>query len=87
VEDTITSLINHRYNVRKAIIATTNLPIPQLGDSWAEKNPVTGRHNIKDTLTDRIGARAVSRLFGMCRIIRISTRDYRERGLSRTASS
>lgn len=87
VEDTITSLINHRYNVRKAILATTNLPIPQLGDSWAEKNPVTGRHAIKDTLTDRIGARAVSRLFGMCRIIRISTRDYRERGLSRAVTS
>jgi len=87
VEDTITSLINHRYNARKAIIATTNLPIPQLGDAWAEKNPVTGRHNIKDTLADRIGARAVSRLFGMCRIVRISTRDYRERGLSRAVSS
>jgi len=87
VEDTITSLINHRYNTRRAIIATTNLPIPQLGDAWAEKNPVTGRHAIKDTLTDRIGARAVSRLFGMCRIVRISTRDYRERGLSRAVSS
>jgi DNA replication protein DnaC len=87
VEDTITSVINHRYNARRAIIATTNLPIPQLGDSWAEKNPVTGRHNIKDTLTDRIGARAVSRLFGMCRIIRISTRDYRERVLGRAVGS
>jgi DNA replication protein DnaC len=87
VEDTITSLINHRYNARRAIIATTNLPIPQLGDSWAQKNPVTGRHDIKDTLTDRIGARAVSRLLGMCRICRISTRDYRERGLSRAVSN
>jgi DNA replication protein DnaC len=87
VEDTITSLINHRYNTRKAIIATTNLPIPQLGDAWAEKNPVTGRHDIKDTLADRIGARAVSRLFGMCRIIRIAARDFRERGLSRAVSS
>ena len=87
VEDTITSLISHRYNTKRAIIATTNLPIPQLGDAWVEKNAVTGRHNIKDTLADRIGARAVSRLFGMCRIIRIAARDYRERGLSRTASS
>jgi DNA replication protein DnaC len=87
VEDTVTSLINHRYNGRKAIIATTNLPIPQLGDAWAEKNPVTGRHDIKDTLADRIGARAVSRLFGMCRIVRISTRDYRERGLTRAVTS
>ncbi len=87
VEDTVTALINHRYNSRKAIIATTNLPIPQLGDSWTEKDAITGRHSIKDTLTDRIGARAVSRLFGMCRIIRISTRDYRERGLSRAVTS
>ena len=87
VEDTITSLINYRYNAGKAIIATTNLPIPQLGDSWAEKNPVTGRHAIKDTLADRIGGRAVSRLFGMCRIIRVSTRDFRERGLTRAVST
>jgi DNA replication protein DnaC len=87
VEDTITSMISHRYNAKKTIIATTNLPIPQLGDTWVQKNAVTGRHDIKDTLADRIGARAVSRLFGMCRIVRIAARDYRERGLSRTASS
>jgi DNA replication protein DnaC len=87
VEDTITSLINHRYNAKRAIIATTNLPIPQLGDSWVDKNQLTGRRDIKDTLADRIGARAVSRLFGMCRIIRIASRDYRERGLSRAMGS
>jgi DNA replication protein DnaC len=87
VEDTVTALINHRYNEGKAIIATTNLPIPQLGDTWVDKNPATGKHNIKDTLADRIGARAVSRLFGMCRVIRLATRDYRERGLARTTGN
>ena len=31
VEDTVTAIINHRYNDRKALIVTTNLPDPELG--------------------------------------------------------
>lgn len=82
VEDTITSLINHRYNEGKAILATTNLPIPEFGDAKREKDTlIPGKYNIRDTLDQRIGVRAYSRLLGMCRVIRIEARDYRKRGL------
>lgn len=88
VEDTVTSVINHRYNEGKAIIATTNLPIPLFGDTKSEKDGlIPGKYNIKDLLAERIGSRAMSRLLGMCQVIRIDTRDYRERGLSRAVSS
>ena len=83
VEDTVTAIINHRYNERKALIVTTNLPDPLLGDSPVEKDAVSGQFSVNDTLADRIGARARSRLYEMCRVIRISARDYRIDKLSK----
>jgi DNA replication protein DnaC len=87
VEDTITEVINHRYNQKKALIVTTNLPVSELGDVTREKNPVSGQYSFKDTLADRIGSRAVSRLFEMCRIIRMETSDYRLKELKRGAGA
>jgi len=82
VEDTVTAIINHRYNARKATIITTNLPDPDVGDALARKDPASGKYWVKDSLADRIGARARSRLFEMCRLVRITaTEDYRLRGL------
>jgi DNA replication protein DnaC len=82
VEDTVTAIINHRYNARKATIVTTNLPDPVLGDVLAEKNPSSGRYSVKDSLADRIGQRSRSRLFEMCKLIRITaTEDFRLRGI------
>ncbi|MBI3665207.1 MAG: ATP-binding protein [Acidobacteria bacterium] len=82
VLDTVTAVINHRYNGRRATIVTTNLPDPETGDVLAEKNPLSGHYMVRDSLGDRIGARARSRLFEMCRLVRITaTEDYRLRGL------
>ena len=81
VEDTVTAIINHRYNERKALIVTTNLPDPVLGDSKVEKDAVSGKFNVKDTLADRIGARAHSRIYEMCRVIQVPGRDYRLRNV------
>jgi DNA replication protein DnaC len=68
VEDTVTSIITYRCNERKPLIATTNLPDPEMGGS--------GGH--QTTLIERIGQRARSRLFEMCRIIRMpKVGDYR----------
>ena len=83
VEDTVTAIINHRYNGKKALIVTTNLPDEALGDRKAEKNPVSGRYHVKDTLADRIGSRARSRLFEMCKTVRLETHDYRLQDLNR----
>ena len=81
-EDTVFSIINHRYNAKKATIVTTNLPDDDVPGMEAEKNSPSGRFSSKDRLVDRIGARSRSRLFEMCRLVRIgATEDYRMRGV------
>lgn len=77
VEDTVTAIINHRYNTGKALILTTNLPDPVLGDSSVDKDTVTGKFNVHDTLADRIGSRARSRIYEMCKVIQVPGSDYR----------
>ena len=81
VTDTVTQIITHRYNEDKALIATSNLSLPEHGDIARSKDPETGNYRIADTLADRIGERAVSRLFEMCKSVRIRTQDYRRREL------
>lgn len=75
VEDTVTSIITYRCNHRKALIATTNLPDPDMGGSMAEKSAVP---TYRTTLVERIGERARSRLFEMCSVVRMwGASDYR----------
>jgi DNA replication protein DnaC len=70
VEDTVASIITHRCNHRKPVIVTTNLPAP-----GNESNKA------KDSLSDRIGVRAWSRLNEMCKVIQMpNVEDYRVRG-------
>ncbi|MEZ5403031.1 MAG: ATP-binding protein [Bryobacteraceae bacterium] len=79
VEDTVTSLITYRYNNNKALITTTNLRDAEAGDAPIPGG-VGGDVSSRYHLTERIGQRARSRLFEMCRVI--STRgveDYRTR--------
>ena len=79
VEDTVCSIITHRCNHRKALIATTNLPDPDAGSSYMQKSPL-GTPEYRRTLSDHIGARARSRLFEMCTVIRMPlAEDYRLR--------
>jgi DNA replication protein DnaC len=75
VEDTVTSIITTRCNNRKPLIATTNLIDREAPgyDGRAEKDHRT-------TLTERIGPRARSRLFEMCKVIKMPIiDDYRVR--------
>jgi len=79
VEDTITSIITFRCNEKKPIIATTNLRDPEIGDPPVPSGS-GGDVGSRYYLSERIGERARSRLFEMCRIV--STRgveDYRLR--------
>ena len=79
VEDTVTSIITSRCNQRKPLIATTNLIDPEAGDARYER-PAGGKIDYRTTLTDRIGARARSRLFEMCRVIKMPlVEDFRMR--------
>jgi DNA replication protein DnaC len=78
VEDTVTSIITHRCNHRKALIATTNLPDPDAGSSIVQKTALGPEY--RKTLAEHIGARARSRLFEMCTVIRMpAVEDYRLR--------
>lgn len=69
VQDTIESIISYRYNHKRALIATTNLP----------DEKITGTNDsVRHTLQDRIGERARSRLFEMCVVVRMpGVEDYR----------
>lgn len=79
VEDTVTSIITARCNQRKALIATTNLIDPEAGYVTYERTG-GGKVDYRTTLTDRIGPRARSRLFEMCRVIRMPlVEDFRMR--------
>jgi DNA replication protein DnaC len=76
VEDTVTSIVTYRCNHRKPIIVTTNL---SPDDSGPVAYTTPGGSDVhKKTLTDVIGARARSRLFEMCRVVRMpAVEDYR----------
>jgi DNA replication protein DnaC len=64
--DTMTQIIGRRYNDKKIIILTTNYPDESPGKA-------------SETLEDRIGARMRSRLYEMCRTVRVEGDDYRRR--------
>ena len=64
VRDTMTHIINTRYNEKKFTIFTTN---------YLDERPDAR----EDTLEDRIGVRARSRLYEMCRTIIMDGKDYR----------
>ena len=77
VEDTVTSIVTHRCNNRRALIATTNLPDGEAGSMLMDKS-AAGGPEYRITLEQRIGARARSRLFEMCTVIRMPLiQDYR----------
>ena len=79
VEDTVAAIITHRCNHRKPLIATTNLPDPAAGDSLVTRpGELPGTPRIMKSLAELIGERARSRLFEMCRVVKMpSVEDYR----------
>jgi DNA replication protein DnaC len=78
VEDTVTSIITYRCNNKRALIATTNLPDADAGKAIVERSGLGGKPEYRISLSDRIGMRARSRLFEMCRIIKMPLiEDYR----------
>jgi len=66
VQETMTHIINKRYNEKKTTIFTSNYLDMPIGSSYDE------------TLTDRVGVRLRSRLQEMCRLIPVEGDDYRE---------
>lgn len=80
IEDTVTSIVTHRCNQKRALIATTNLPDPEAGDTVVQRTRGAAQVEYRLTLGERIGERARSRLFEMCQVVRIwGVGDYRMR--------
>ena len=78
VEDTVTSIITYRCNHCKPLIATTNLPDEDITGSVLGYRDASGIVVNRRNLAEAIGTRARSRLFEMCRVIRMpAVEDYR----------
>ncbi|SRR5229473_1169415 len=84
VWDTVSHILNYRYNEKKTTLITTNFPNlppasvgvekPRKSFSQAEQAKAAAA---QETLGDRITERMRSRLHEMCRIIEITGTDYR----------
>ena len=70
VKDTVAYVLNYRYNENKVTILTTNYR-----DEDERKGAKAG---IADTLSERIGVRMRSRLFEMCKTIKMNGNDFRK---------
>lgn len=83
VEDTVSHILNTRYNDQRTTIITTNLPNlpPAKFDPDAVRNQRSAEaaSNVtrETTLGDRIKERMFSRLQEMCRVVELSGDDYR----------
>lgn len=84
--ETVSYIINYRYNEKKTTIFTTNFPdAPAYGEGEETEDSNIGSRQKREakmaarvhTLGDRITNRMYSRLHEMCRIIRIQGSDFR----------
>ena len=80
VWDTVSHILNTRYNEDRTTIITTNYANLPAGGSadGAVKRGAAARASREETLGDRIGDRMFSRLQEMCRIINVDGGDYRQ---------
>jgi DNA replication protein DnaC len=75
VWDTVSHILNTRYNDKRTTIITTNYK--DLPPAGVEPEGRTVRAAREETLGDRIGERMRSRLHEMCRIVRVEGEDFR----------
>lgn len=76
VWDTVSLILNTRYNDNRTTIITTNFPDGAPGNGSIS---VARSATREETLGDRIGERMRSRLHEMCRIIHMDGQDFRQK--------
>jgi DNA replication protein DnaC len=80
VEETIFSIVNHRYNRRKLTLFTSNFL--DTGDEEDRRQPMFKKQDLfkkgDDSLVDRIGYRLRSRIYEMCKVVPMEGEDYRQ---------
>jgi len=86
VWDTVSLILNSRYNDRRTTIITTNFPDlkarerpPSLGARPSEEARYSAE---KETLGDRISDRMYSRLHEMCKVVSLAGVDFRQKILN-----
>jgi DNA replication protein DnaC len=83
VWDTVSHVLNTRYNHKRTTIITTNYPNQPAagseGDNVVSQLGRAARAAREETLGDRIGERMRSRLHEMCRIVEMGGGDFRQR--------
>lgn len=67
VWDTVSLVLNSRYNNKRTTIITTNYPVLPPGEAGA----------CTESIGDRIGERMVSRLVEMCKVVEMQGQDFR----------
>jgi DNA replication protein DnaC len=78
VWDTVSHILNTRYNDKRTTIITSNFPdLPPA--AVAAPRDLTARAAREETLGDRIGERMRSRLHEMCRKVEMQGEDFRQR--------
>ena len=77
VWDTVSLILNTRYNDNRTTILTTNFADEPAAAAARSLSPARATRD--ETLGDRIGERMRSRLHEMCRIVRMDGADFRQR--------
>src|SRR6266852_9529650 len=79
VWDTVSLILNARYNDNRTTIITTNYPDDAARDSNGNSEFARAQRAARsETLGDRIGDRMRSRLHEMCRIVKMEGQDFRQ---------
>ena len=79
VWDTVSLILNTRYNENRTTIITTNYPDDAPRDANGSSEFARAQRAARgETLGDRIGERMRSRLHEMCRIIKMEGADFRQ---------
>jgi DNA replication protein DnaC len=79
VWDTVSLILNTRYNNNRTTIITTNYPDDAARDSNGNSEFSRAQRAARgETLGDRIGERMRSRLHEMCRIVKMEGADFRQ---------
>jgi len=80
VEETVFSIVNHRYNRRKLTLFTSNFL--DTGEEEDRRQTMFKKPDLfkkgDDSLVDRIGYRLRSRIYEMCKIVPMEGEDYRK---------
>ncbi|MBN2205995.1 MAG: ATP-binding protein [Candidatus Aminicenantes bacterium] len=76
VEETVFYIINQRYNNRKLTLFTSNYPDSDQEEDEDRRDAFYKKS--EESLVDRIGVRLHSRIYEMCKIVRIEAEDYRK---------